>query len=241
MYNFLFFSNNKIEGGVHITFKYRYRKQIIIGVVIFIILAASSFFLYNKLENKKTISKAPTLLKKKIEEKEETIDSIEDYKVDIKGQIALPGIYSLKKDSRVIDVIEKAGGLTENADTSVINLSKKIQDEMVIIIYSREEVATFKETKEIEKQVQTNCLQKEENTLRNDACITTSSQLNGKISINTATLDELMTLKGIGESKAQDIIAYRQTNGPFQTIEEIMNVPGIGESRFAAIKEDITV
>lgn len=166
---------------------------------------------------------------------------MEEYKVDIKGQIVAPGIYSLKKDSRIIDVIEKAGGLTENADTSVINLSKKIQDEMVIIIYSREEVATFKETKEIEKQVQVNCLQKEENALVNNACVTENNQMSGKVSINSGTLEELMTLKGIGESKAKDIIAYREANGPFQTIEEIMNVPGIGESRFAAIQEDITV
>ena len=69
------------------------------------------------------------------------------YKVDIKGQVVNPGIYSLSINSRVIDVIEKAGGLTENADTTVINLSKKISDEMVIIIYSYEEVKEFGKTK----------------------------------------------------------------------------------------------
>jgi len=164
------------------------------------------------------------------------------YKVDIKGEIITPGIYTLSSNSRVIDVIEKAGGLTENADTSVINLSKKISDEMVIIIYSYAEVEDFKNTKEIEELVQDKCLQKDENALENDACITDSSSTTTleKVSINTATLEELMTLSGIGESKAQEIINYRETNGNFNTIEEIKNVSGIGDSIFEKIKDNIT-
>ena len=130
---------------------------------------------------------------------------------DIKGEIMVPGIYDIEKDKRVMDVIAKAGGLTENADTSVINLSKKVQDEMVIIIYSREEVADFKKTKELEKNVQEKCIQKEENALRNDACITQNQQISGKISINTGTIEELMTLPGIGEAKAKEIIADRKS------------------------------
>ena len=149
-------------------------------------------------------------------------------------------MYSLPPASRILDVIEKAGGLTENADISVINLSKKIQDEMVIIIYSKEEVLNFEKTKEKEKIVQSSCIQKEENALKNDACITNQT-VQGKISINTATLQELMTLPGIGESKAKDILSYREKNGPFQKIEDIMNISGIGESLFVKIKEDITV
>ncbi len=112
---------------------------------------------------------------------------------------------------------------------------------MVIIIYSKEEVAHFYETKVLEKQVQESCVQKEENALKNDACITTDTNTSGKISINTATEDELSTLSGIGKSRARDIIAYREKNGPFTKIEDIMNVSGIGESLFASIKEDITV
>ena len=134
----------------------------------------------------------------------------------------------------------KAGGLTDQADTSVINLSKKVTDEMVIIVYSREEVEKFKETKEIEKEVYDTCNQKDENSLINNACIESSSNTSSKISINTATLEELMTLPGIGESKAKDIINYRESNGPFNTIEDITKVTGIGESIFAKIKENIT-
>ena len=133
-----------------------------------------------------------------------------------------------------------SGGLTENADTSVINLSKKITDEMVIIIYSKSEVKDFEKTKETEKIVQEKCIKKDENALKNDACITDSVKTRGKVSINTATKEELMSLTGIGDSKAEDIIKYREENGLFKTIEDIKNVSGIGDSLFAKIKENIT-
>ena len=135
----------------------------------------------------------------------------------------------------------KAGGLTENADTSVINLSKKVQDEMVIVIYSRDEVSRFREVKEIEKQVNDKCNQKDEDSLINNACIESSTNTPSKVSINTATLEELMNLPGIGESKAKDIINYRETNGPFTSIEDLLKIKGIGESILAKIKENITL
>ena len=143
-----FFLNNT-SGGVNITFKYRYRKQIIIGIIIFIIITLSITIPIIMLSNKKEKKKEkPIVLEKKTTKKKKTNKKeIEEYKVDIKGQINMPGIYSLKSNSRVIDVITLSGGLTENADTSVINLSKKIKDEMVIIVYSYDEVANFKKTK----------------------------------------------------------------------------------------------
>lgn len=241
--DFSFFSNNKVGGDI-ITFKYRYRKQIIIGVsilLLIIIIIVFSVLSYQKepeetepliIEEKK--QKKDT--KKAKEEKEQVV------KVDIKGAINLPGIYSLTSSSRVIDVIEKAGGLTENADTSVINLSKKLTDEMVIIIYTKAEVRNFEETKEREATVQERCNQKDQNALKNDACITTTpNKVSGKVSINTGTVEELMTLTGIGEAKAKDIITYREKNGPFKKIEDIKNVTGIGENIFAQIKENITL
>lgn len=237
-----FFLNNT-SGGVNITFKYRYRKQIIIGIIIFLIITISITIPIIMLSNKKGKKKEkPIVLEKKITKKKKTkTKEIEEYKVDIKGQINMPGIYSLKSNSRVIDVITLAGGLTENADTSVINLSKKIKDEMVIIIYSYDEVYNFKQTKEIEKQVEEKCIQKDENALKNDACISSDQVKDiGKVNINSASLEELMILTGIGESKAKDIISYRETNGPFTTIEDLKKVSGIGDSIFAKIKENIT-
>lgn len=112
---------------------------------------------------------------------------------------------------------------------------------MVIIIYSNNEVKEFKKTKELESQVQQNCVQPNENALKNDACITEKANNSSKISINTATEEQLQTLPGIGESKAKDIINYRTENGPFTSIEDIKNVSGIGESLFAKIKDYITL
>ena len=180
------------------------------------------------------------LVSKKEDTKKET-SSNETYKVDIKGEIINPGIYSLSSASRVIDVIEKAGGLTPNANTTVINLSKKIIDEMVIIIYSNEQVQNFAKTKEVEQQVQQYCIQPDNNALKNDACITESTNTSSKVSINNATLEQLQTLPGIGASKAQDIINYRTEHGQFQSIEDLKNISGIGDSVFAKIKDYITL
>ena len=224
-----------------ITFKYRYRKQIVIGIFILFLLVGGTIltiFMFQSDKKDKSdlvVSTATNSLKKKSKK-----ENIENYKVDIKGEILTPGIYTLKSNSRVIDVIEMSGGLTENADTYVINLSKKITDEMVIIIYSKSEVKDFEKTKETEKIVQEKCIKKDENALKNDACITDSVKTSGKVSINTATKEELMSLTGIGDSKAEDIIKYREENGLFKTIEDIKNVSGIGDSLFAKIKENIT-
>ena len=224
-----------------ITFKYRYRKQIVIGIFILFLLVGGTIltiFIFQSDKKDKSdlvVSTGTNSLKKKSKK-----ENIENYKVDIKGEILTPGIYTLKSNSRVIDVIEMSGGFTENADTSVINLSKKITDEMVIIIYSKSEVKDFEKTKETEKIVQEKCIKKDENALKNDACITDSVKTSGKVSINTATKEELMSLTGIGDSKAEDIIKYREENGLFKTIEDIKNVSGIGDSLFAKIKENIT-
>ena len=237
MEDFSFFSNNIVGGGI-ITFKYRYRKQIILGVFIFIVIGSLVGFCIYKFKDSFKSKKEDIVVENKLVKKKST--SIDKIQVDIKGQINYPGIYKVDSNLRVMDVIKLAGDLTENADTSVINLSKKVTDEMVIIIYSKEEVTDFKKTKEIEKQVEERCIQKDENSLVNDACINSATS-NGKININTASIDELKNLTGIGDKKAKDIISYREKNGLFTSIEDIMKVSGIGEANFAQIKEDITV
>ena len=224
---------------LYISFHYRYKKQIIIISIILILLSISGYFIYINIPKKEEIkiSKEEPIKNTKPEKVEE-----KKYKVDIKGQINNPGIYEVVISSRVIDVINLAGGLTVNADTSVINLSKKVIDEMVIIVYSKEEVTNFKKTKEIEQQVQNQCVQKDENSLKNDACISSNNNIStNKISINNATKEELMTLPGIGESKAKDIIDYRTKNGPFKKLEDLKNIPGIGENVYNNLKENITL
>ena len=224
---------------LYISFHYRYKKQIIIISIILILLSISGYFIYINIPKKEEIkiSKEEPIKNTKLEKVEE-----KKYKVDIKGQINNPGIYEVVISSRVIDVINLAGGLTVNADTSVINLSKKVLDEMVIIVYSKEEVTNFKKTKEIEQQVQNQCVQKDENSLKNDACISSNNNIStNKISINNASKEELMTLPGIGESKAKDIIDYRTKNGPFKKLEDLKNIPGIGENVYNNLKENITL
>ena len=230
------------------TFTYRHKKEIILvclGLVLLLVIG--SFFIYknytaeNK-EDKNIVLNTKKDIKKDEEEEEEVY-----YQVDIKGEVINPGIYTVKEGSRVIDVIRLAGDLTEVADTSVLNLSKKVKDEMVIIVYSYDEVENFTATKEKEEIEQEACLS--QNGIQNDACIkdstddTSSSSvvISGKLSLNTATLDELMTLPGIGEAKAQAIIEYREEVGAFQNIEELKEVSGIGDAIFDQIKENITI
>ena len=228
---------------IPITFKYRYRKQIlIVSLIIILIGGVAGLSIYKYLKSNKKEPKEEIVITKKNSLEKKKVEQIEKYKVDIKGEVINPGIYSLEKDKRVIDVIALAGGLTENADTSVINLSKKINDEMVIIVYSHEQVTDFKKTKEIEKQVQEKCIQPDENSLQNDSCIKTENTTQtGLININTASLEELTTLPGIGESKAKDIIKYREANNGFKSIDELTNISGIGESILVKIKKNITV
>lgn len=166
--------------------------------------------------------------------------------VDVKGYVNTPGIVSLPSGSRLIDAINAAGGLQSNADTNTINLSKKLNDEMVIIIYSKEEIATMIEGNTTIKYVDKECICP---VIKNDACIEEkvtnapidNSIVNGKISINNGTLVELDMLPGIGPSRAQDIIDYRTTNGNFLTIEGLKNVSGIGDITFAKLKDLITL
>ena len=232
------------------TFTYRHKKQIILcGLGLVLLLVVASIFIYKNFDSKDKEDENIVLNTKKDvkmdEEEEKTSDVY--YQVDIKGEVINPGIYTVKEGSRVIDVIRLAGDLTEVADTSVLNLSKKVKDEMVIIVYSFDEVANFTETKEQEEIEQEAC--KNQNGIENDACIEDSTDdtssgsvvISGKISLNTATIDELMMLPGIGEAKAEAIIKYREEVGAFQNIEELKEVNGIGDAIFDDIKESITI
>ncbi len=174
---------------------------------------------------------------------EEVILETKFFYVDVKGEVKKPGTYKLEEGKRVIDAIKSAGGLTKNADTSVNNLSLKIKDEMVIVIYSKDDVINFTKVKEKEALITENC-NKKSNDVRNDTCIQDNNSDDLKdsklISINTASLEELMTVNGIGEAKAISIIEYREKNGLFKDISEIKNVSGIGEALYEKIKDYIT-
>ena len=206
------------------SFHYRYRKQIMIIVITILVittLITTTIYFY---EPKKEQKISSLKIKKTTKESKKSQTEQEKFMVDIKGEVISPGIYELENNSRVIDVIKLAGGLTENADTTVINLSKKIEDEMVIIIYSKWQVENWKETKEQEKYLQEQCISPKEGQTKNDACIDNTEKItttSSVININTATKEELMTLTGIGEAKAEAIISYREKT-PFTKIEDII-------------------
>ena len=226
--------------------KYYLDKYKIIIVLIFLILLLGMSILYSILRP----NKKEEIIEPIIEEVKEEVKIEKKIKVDIKGFINEPNVYEMNNGDRVIDVISKAGGLKEEANTEYINLSKKIVDEMIIVIYSNDQIEKFKEEeKEIiyieyecvcPDNINDSCITKEDTVNTNGVKEESSNNEEGNlISINTGTLEELMTLSGIGETKAKAIIEYRETNGEFKNLEDIMNVSGIGESAYSKIKNNI--
>lgn len=202
---------------------------IIIGLFMFIVTFVP----------KEKVVEVPVEVEKIIEKEHE-----ETYQVDIKGAVKKPGVYVMNFDDRVIDVIEMAGGLLKESDTRFLNLSKKIFDEMVVVIYTQSEIKEIKESeikiKEVIKYIEKDCLCPEPEF--NDACFCSEiEETNNLISLNTATMEELMTLTGIGESKAKAIVKYREDNGSFTSLDQLKEISGIGDSIFDKVKEDITL
>lgn len=192
-------------------------------------------------EEPEKVEEKPIKIEKK--EKTEKKEEIEKIKVDIKGEINTPGVYELTKENNVMDAINLAGELTNKSDTSNINLSKKLKDEMVIIVYSKQEIINMKEKEKITCPPCNNaCIEEKDETSKiNITEKKETNESNEKININTANIEELQTLTGIGETKAQNIIDYRNKTGGFKNIEEIKNVQGIGEAAFEKIKDNITI
>ena len=185
---------------------------------------------------------------KESEEKVESKEEIQEFiYVDIKGEVKNPKVYKMKVGSRVNDLINEAGGLTKNANTRFISLSKKLEDEDTIVIYSNKEINDAKRDNKLE--VTAPCVCEE---VKNDACYndktttttkktTTTKNTSNIININTASVSELTNLSGIGEVKAKSIVNYRNKNGKFKTIKDILKVDGISETLFSKIKNNITV
>lgn len=155
-----------------------------------------------------------TVLAEKMEEST-TLEAV--IFVDIKGEVKKPGVYQMKAGDRVKDAIDAAGGLTAEADSQKVNLAQRVEDQMVIVVpkvgEEAEAIPAGTTNKEAAKE--------------------------GKVNINTATVEELKTLKGVGEKKAEAIIEYRKKNGSFKTKEDLMKVRGIGKKLFESFEERI--
>lgn len=213
---------------------YDYKKLIFPAVLIFIYILGF-IYLDDKI-NKKEVTKIENIIyeeEKDIEEKQEeqNIEQVEiSYiYVDVKGAVKKPGVYKLVNGSRVIDAINISGGLLKNSNTVYINLSKILKDSDIVKIYTNDEINDM--SKEDIKDIDSEMKNDEDNL----------DEENILLNINTATVNELDELDGIGEAKAKAIVEYRNQNGKFKTIEEIKNVSGISEALFEKIKSFITV
>ena len=147
--------------------------------------------------------------------------------VDIKGEVLRPGVYEFSCESRIQEVIKKAGGFTEEADETKINLAQKISDQMQIIVpnlHSKQEGGVTEGNSE----------------KGNSSNSTPSNSKKGTVNINTATLEELQTIKGIGKKKAEAILQYRKEHGAFRTKEDLLQVKGIGKKALEAIESQVT-
>ena len=138
--------------------------------------------------------------------------------VDVKGAVKSPGIYDLPVGSRINDAVQKAGGLTDNADSKSINLAQRISDEALVYVPTKEE-ATSQES-------QSN---------------TSNNKENKKVNLNKASVEELKQVKGLGAKRAQDIIDHRESNGKFKSVDDLKKVSGIGAKTIEKLKEYVTV
>lgn len=199
---------------------------------------ALSIGIYNNYANKKAEEKTEQTVEENLEEKEiqeETKKEIEEDNQDdnkmiivhITGCVNKEGVYELDQGSRLDQLVDRAGGLTDQASLKSINLAMRLEDEMKVHIPKEGELV-----EEAPEEEKTSLVSKP-----NEG---SAKSTDGKIDLNKASAEELMTLSGIGEKKAQDIIDYRETNG-FNKIEDLLEISGIGEKTFEKLKDSIKV
>ena len=195
-------------------------KSIILAFVCSLVLIIGGLFYFNQNKTEDYSGVSFSNISNETNNKDEKAEKRHDEKifVDVKGAVKHPGVFETTKDKRVKDLIEEAGGLLDDADTSTLNLSQKVKDQMVIYILKHGEKPN----------------QMTENAI-------TSSSSGEIININTANKEQLMKISGVGKTKAEAIIAHREKNGDFKTKEDITKVRGIGKSTFEKIKDKIEV
>lgn len=205
------------------------KKQKIILSIIAIFIAIGIIYFINNKNQTNNIELDENILVSNQDTNQTSQDTEEIVIVHITGSVKNPGIVKLKEGSRIEDAIEAAGGLTENADISNVNLAYVLDDGIKIKIPNLDDEDIGDE----------DVLSKDsgEGIIQEDEKKTNTNIVN----INKATENELSTLPGIGNSLATRIVEYRKQNGNFKTIEDIKNVSGIGESKFANIKDFISI
>ncbi len=218
------------------------KKFRIIIVILFFVVSGIFYFWQIKQENK--TEELPSSIFSQIEQ-EEMISNIDEPLVEdnteikeipkeelveylfvhVCGAVQKSGVYELQKNARLYMAIELAGGFTEEAAKEYHNLARIVEDGERIYILTKEELSQLSMKEQVEGET------KQEGFVEE----------NQVVNLNTASIEELMTLSGIGESKAKSIIEYRTKVGKFQSIDELMNISGIGEAMFERVKNNITI
>lgn len=232
--------NYSEKGEIHIRINdFNKKNKIILIVIVAIVAIISYYFIFDRKEEWLNNQEQNLEIKEEIKtndqiennSNEQQLEKNENIIVHVSGAVNKEEIVELKNNSRIIDAIDKAGGLKDEADITNINLAYIIEDGMKIHIPSKEE-------KESTIIVESNI---DSGTVEQSNEIKSNNNKKLKININTATKTDLETLPGIGESTALKIIEYRKEKGKFKLIEDIKQVNGIGENKFNKIKELITV
>ena len=193
-------------------------KSIILAFVCSLVLIIGGLFYFNQNKTEDYSGVSFSNISNETNNKVEKAENRHDEKifVDVKGAVKHPGVFETTKDKRVKDLIEEAGGLLDDADTSTLNLSQKVKDQMIIYVLKHGEKP---------KQISDS----------------SSSSNTDVININTANKEQLMKISGVGKTKAEAIISYREKNGDFKKKEDITKVQGIGKATFEKIKDKIEV
>ncbi len=212
------------------------KQKIIISIVITILFTLVLIYVYQNLY----VDDSEIILSNNINDVTQNTNEIETIEekndeekvvVHVIGEVNNPGVVTLPEGSRIIDAINMAGGKTEEADLSKINLAYIVEDGTQIYIPRINENLN-----------QVNLISDGAGigVIINDSDVE-ENKVEAKVNINTANKEKLETLPGIGETTAQKIIDYRESNGKFKTIEDIKNVSGIGEAKYESLKDKITV
>ncbi|MBJ8350407.1 helix-hairpin-helix domain-containing protein [Streptococcus zalophi] len=191
----------------------------IVAVLVAIIVVLALSVIIPMMMPEKETTQVDILETSQIEETTTTQTSVtenppQEVTIDLKGAVLKEGVYQMPSGSRINDLINKAGGFLETADKKSINLAEKLTDEQVVYVASQGE----------------------------DISVITpesKSKENGKVNLNTASLEELQSLSGIGQKRAQDILDYREANGSFSSLDDLKNVSGIGEKMVNQLKEEV--
>ena len=194
-------------------------KSIILAFMCSLVLIIGGLFYFNQNKTEDYSGVSFSNISNETNNKDEKAEDKHDEKifVDVKGAVKHPGVFETTKDKRVKDLIEEAGGLLDDADTSTLNLSQRVKDQMVIYVLKHGEKP---------KQISDGG---------------SSSSNTDVININTANKEQLMKISGVGKTKAEAIIAHREKNGDFKKKEDITKVRGIGKATFDKIKDKIEV